>query len=232
MKYLFFDAGNTLILFDYELVATAVTEAGFPVTVDEVMRAEYAVRFDVDELVAPYLIDPHAAVPRMADILPYGNFHGHIFHRLGVPARLIPDLEQKLSAMQGRLWTAVAPGTPEALEGLRRRGYRLNVISNSDGSVERILEEVGLRGFFDRVFDSTVVGLEKPNPDFFLHAMQAVGAAPGESMYFGDFYSIDYLGSRRAGMTGVLFDRGALYGHVRCARITHLSQVESLLSSE
>lgn len=229
MKNLFFDAGNTLILFDYDLIARTVTEAGFPVTSDQVMRAEYAVRFAVDELLAPYLLDPHTPVPPMSEITPYGNFHGHIFTELGVPDRFYPEIDLKLKALYGQLWKVVAPGTAEALDRLKQKGHRLNVISNSDGSVERILKEVGLRPYFERVFDSYIVGLEKPNPDFFRFAMNEVDADPRESMYFGDFYSIDYLGSRKAGMTGVLFDRGALYKHVSCTRVTRLSEIEALL---
>jgi putative hydrolase of the HAD superfamily len=229
MKNLFFDAGNTLILFDYDLVARTVTEAGFPVTSDQVMRAEYAVRFAVDHLLAPYLLDPHVPVPPMSEIAPYGNFHGHIFNELGVPERFFPEIDLKLKSLYGQLWKVVAPGTADALDNLRIKGYKLNVISNSDGSVERILKDVGLRDYFDQVFDSFIVGFEKPNPQFFEHAMKEVGADPKESMYFGDFYSIDYLGSRKAGMTGVLFDRGALYTHISCARVTKLSEIEGLL---
>lgn len=229
MKNLFFDAGNTLILFDYDLIARTITEAGFRVTSEQVMRAEYSVRFAVDQLLAPYLLDPHVPVPPVSQIAPYGNFHGHIFSELGVPDRYFPEIDLKLKALYGQLWKVVAPGTAEALEKLRNKGHRMNVISNSDGSVERILKEVGLRGYFDHVFDSFIVGLEKPDPEFFRHAMKQVGADPAESVYFGDFYSIDYLGSRKAGMTGVLFDRGALYKHVSCARVTKLSEIEGIL---
>jgi len=229
MKNLFFDAGNTIILFDYDLIARTVTESGFRVTPEQVMRAEYSVRFAVDNLLAPYLLDPHTPVPSMSQIAPYGNFHGHIFDELGVPERLFPEIDLKLKALYGQLWKAVAPGTADALDRLRKKGHRLNVISNSDGSVERILKEVGLREFFEHVFDSFIVGLEKPNPEFFRHAMKTVGVDPADSMYFGDFYSIDYLGSRKAGMTGVLFDRGGLYTHVSCTRVTRLSEIEGIL---
>ncbi len=229
MKNLFFDAGNTLILFDYDLISKSISDAGFAVTPDQVMRAEYATRFEIDHLVAPYVIDRHAPVPAMQSILPYGNFHGSILTHLGVPGRLTDRISESLAGLYGRLWRAVAPGTEEALDGLKQKGFRLNVISNSDGSVERILTEVGLRRFFDRVFDSHLVGLEKPNPEFFKHALKETACEAAESAYFGDFYSIDYLGSRRAGMTGVLFDRGDLYRHVQCARITHLSQIEGWL---
>jgi putative hydrolase of the HAD superfamily len=105
----------------------------------------------------------------------------------------------------------------------------MNVISNSDGSVDGLLRDAGLRDLFDKVFDSHVVGLEKPDPAFFEHAMRMTGARPAESVYVGDFYSIDYLAARNAGMSAVLFDRGNLYRHVACARITHLSQMEQAL---
>ncbi len=78
------------------------------------------------------------------------------------------------------LWSAVHPGTVEALERLRDSGYRLAVVSNSDGRAEEGLAAAGLRPFFEFVIDSQLVGFEKPDPRIFEVALRQLGVAPAE----------------------------------------------------
>jgi putative hydrolase of the HAD superfamily len=100
----------------------------------------------------------------------------------------------------------VLPGTVEALERLRAAGYRLGVVSNSDGRAEEGLEVAGLRGFFEVVIDSQLVGFEKPDPRIFEAALRRMALTPEETLYVGDIYEVDVVGARRAGMEVVLLD--------------------------
>jgi putative hydrolase of the HAD superfamily len=85
-------------------------------------------------------------------------------------------------------------------------GLQLVVVSNSDGTVERGLEAAGLRDYFDLVFDSAVVGFEKPDPRFFEHALARAGAEAGRVVHVGDLYHADVTGARAAGVHAVLLD--------------------------
>jgi putative hydrolase of the HAD superfamily len=100
----------------------------------------------------------------------------------------------------------VLPGVPEALGRFRELGLQLVVVSNSDGTVERGLEAAGLRGFFDIVLDSAVVGFEKPDPRFFEHALERAGATASRVVHVGDLYHADVTGARAAGVHAVLLD--------------------------
>jgi putative hydrolase of the HAD superfamily len=91
-------------------------------------------------------------------------------------------------------------------------------VSNSDGTCERKLREVGLRDLFAGVVDSAVVGVEKPDPRIFAHALAASGRAPERTMHVGDFYAIDVVGARRAGLHAALLDPHGDWGDVDCAR--------------
>ncbi|MDP9349215.1 MAG: HAD family hydrolase, partial [Gemmatimonadota bacterium] len=116
------------------------------------------------------------------------------------------------------------------LEELRRRGYRLGVISNSeDGQAERLVRLVGLLPFFDFCLDSYVFGSAKPDPAIFLHAVEQLGTAPGETVYVGDMFMQDVQGSQGAGLRAVLLDPFGLHPDAGVTRVRSLRELPELL---
>ncbi len=98
---------------------------------------------------------------------------------------------------------SVEPGTREALEELRGRGYRMAIVSNTfvPGFVlDRHLAEVGLLEFFPERVYSCEVGFRKPDRRIFDTALSRVGVAPAEAVFVGDLFKADIRGAERAGM--------------------------------
>lgn len=89
------------------------------------------------------------------------------------------------------------------LERLSRR-YRLGVVSNFYGNLEGILEAEGLRPLFGAVADSGVVGVIKPDPAIFLHALKGLGSSPEEAVMVGDSVKRDIAGAKGLGMKKAL----------------------------
>lgn len=115
------------------------------------------------------------------------------------------------------------------LDTLRRRGYRLGMISNWDHRLFSIVEALGIKDYFVKVTASAVVGVAKPGAAIFHQALEALSAAPEESVHIGDSLSDDYHGARSVGMQAVLLDRhGKPYNGV--VRIESLSQLTTLLA--
>ncbi|HET7342333.1 MAG TPA: HAD family hydrolase, partial [Methylomirabilota bacterium] len=114
------------------------------------------------------------------------------------------------------LWTDLEPGAEEALRLARARGLRTGVISNSNGTIADILDELGLARHVEFVLDSSKVGVEKPDPRIFRLALERAGVEPHEAVYVGDLYSIDVLGARAAGLRAILMDPGACWGARDC----------------
>ena len=127
-----------------------------------------------------------------------------------------------------RNWTRTAPGTSAILERLAAQ-YELAVISNSDGTMARLLKHLQLARFFRSVTDSGVIGHQKPSPEIFHRALESVGAAAEESVYVGDVYSIDFLGAQKVGMQAVLSDRLGTYADLDVPKISKLEELEKLL---
>ncbi len=87
----------------------------------------------------------------------------------------------------------------------------MSVVSNADGRVEEILKEVGIAPYFERIFDSAVVGIEKPDPDIFRLVLDALTLSPEDAIYVGDRVAVDVLGANRAGIPAVHLDPAGLY---------------------
>jgi putative hydrolase of the HAD superfamily len=119
---------------------------------------------------------------------------------------------------------------PEAvavLTELRASGHRLAVVSNWDVSLLEVLEATGLAPLVDAVAISALLGASKPDPLPFQHALEQLGAAPGEAVHVGDTYAEDVVGARAAGVRPVLVDRDGVGGH---ADVTVVSDLRGLLA--
>jgi HAD superfamily hydrolase (TIGR01509 family) len=229
---LFLDAGNTLICMDFAWVSAELGALGFAASAESIRRAEAASRPATSARIASL---------QSGDDRDLFEFHlTRILERLdpaGAMGNLdLPVLGHQLAARlkrpgeDYRLWSWVLPGVPEALQKLRALGLRLVVVSNSDGSVERALGELGLARHLDAVFDSHVVGFEKPDPRFFAHALQMSRAEAGRTAHVGDMYYQDVHGSRSAGLHSVLLDPFGDWDVDDCVRCRDLGELAETIA--
>src|SRR5687768_702008 len=220
-----FDAGNTLIWLDHPFIVELLREHGVETSVEALMAAEYHAKLRLDELV-------RSRAPG-GDRVRGETFFGEIFQRIALPEDRIPSVAQRLWARHAErnLWCNVRERTAETLEELRRRGYRLAVISNADGRAESVLEAAGLLPHLEFVIDSALVGVEKPDPRIFHMACERLGVAPEDAVYVGDIYEIDVAGARAAGMRAILVDPLWRWGDYDCERIRAIHELPALLES-
>lgn len=131
-----------------------------------------------------------------------------LFRECGVSEADMPAVGERIKEIHDadHLWSHVEEDTAAVLDALLEAGYRLAVVSNADGRVERLLEDVGVRDRFEFVLDSHVVGVEKPDPRIFLQACERLGVEPERCLYVGDLYPVDVVGARAAGLRAVLLD--------------------------
>ncbi len=88
-------------------------------------------------------------------------------------------------------WDQILPGTRDALDRIGQK-FRIAVISNADGGIERVLTRCGIADCFESITDSGIVGVEKPRAEIFEAALTSMKARADESLYVGDVYSVDY----------------------------------------
>lgn len=113
----------------------------------------------------------------------------------------------------------VVPDAPAALARLAARGIALGVISNWDDTLEPILRRKGLHPFFRVFVASTLLGMAKPDPRIFEHALSLLGVEARDAWHVGDDPTADALGARRAGMRAVLLDPYDMYARLEAAGV-------------
>lgn len=123
---------------------------------------------------------------------------------LGAPAPSPELLAEALAAYYAHSETQwrLMPGAHAVLETLRAAGLRLGLVSNAgdDGNVQRLIDNAGLRPFFDPILVSAAVGLRKPNPKILERVLAAWGLASAEAVMIGDTLGADILGAQLAGL--------------------------------
>jgi HAD superfamily hydrolase (TIGR01509 family) len=129
------------------------------------------------------------------------------------------------------LWKSVPDEVPGALAALQRLGLRLVVVSNLNGTLRTHLGRMGLASAFDLMIDSTEVGVEKPDAGIFALTLKRLGVAPGAVLHVGDFFHIDVVGARAAGLHAWLIDSAGLYDGYDCPRFRSLSAVVEAVAS-
>lgn len=105
-----------------------------------------------------------------------------------------------------RQGVSATPGTPETLATLRARGYHIGLISNTIWPAElhlEDLEEIGVLPYLEHPLFSGELGLWKPNPAIFQHALELLGCAPEQAVFVGDSPREDIVGAQGVGMRAV-----------------------------
>jgi len=127
------------------------------------------------------------------------NRFGVLFGQLGVaadPAACARAYERNLA--QGHYFL---PGAEEALEKLSKK-YRLFIASNGTAKVQnKRLDSAGIRKYFEAIFISQDIGINKPDKGFFDYCFARIpGFDPKKAMIVGDSPSSDMLGGQNAGI--------------------------------
>jgi putative hydrolase of the HAD superfamily len=185
--FLIFDAGGVLVFPDFDLLALIGNQAGINTSPGQIAQAHAKLFWELDENIAKFRQFPKI------------SYFQDIFKQ-------ISDSEEKIKAafeltlMADKIkhiWTATYPWVTQSLQRMRDLGYNMAVISNSDGRVDQILQDLDIRNFFEIVIDSFVVGVEKPDPHILEIALQSLGWNPIETIYLGDIFYIDVWGQTR-----------------------------------
>jgi putative hydrolase of the HAD superfamily len=102
---------------------------------------------------------------------------------------------------------AVLGSAQAMLDALRGRGIKTGVVANSWPDPARVLradvETSGLAPLLDVAVFSEELGVSKPQPEIFLHALRQLGVAPENAMFVGDRLESDVQGAANVGMTTV-----------------------------
>jgi len=102
------------------------------------------------------------------------------------------------------------PGADEVVRQLKQRGYKLALIADGPAATFRnLLRQHSLTDCFDAFAISELLGVEKPHPLMFRHALDALGISAadyGQTVMVGNNLARDIKGANSVGMISVWLD--------------------------
>ena len=103
-------------------------------------------------------------------------------------------------------YNALFDDTIKILEYLNSK-YVLHIITNGFDEIQSLkLEKSGIRKYFNKIITSESVGVKKPNPKIFNHALKITNAISDESIMIGDNIEADVLGAMKVGMRAIHYN--------------------------
>ena len=129
------------------------------------------------------------------------NYHLGVQLDLQVCTKMYREVRQQTDIR----WKLI-DGVVDTLKQLKSLNIQLGLISNWDHSCRMVLSENNLEQFLEPIIVSSEVGIEKPDPSIFEKALKMAGAEPKTSLYVGDNYYDDVVGTRKVGMKCLLID--------------------------
>jgi putative hydrolase of the HAD superfamily len=189
-----FDVGQTLVDLDLDFLGSRLRERGITVENEALARALPDAWRLYDRLVDEGAQHPwHAFVDAVLAGAGVGD-------REPVVAWLY---EQQGSA---NLWRRPIAPMVELVAELRGRGVRIAALSNSEGHLARLLEEIALAPLFDAIVDSGRVGVAKPSRRIFDLTLEQIGVMrPDVVVHVGDSWSADVEGALGAGWNAIWY---------------------------
>jgi len=120
----------------------------------------------------------------------------------GVSAGLAVEAPSVTESVAGRFLAGARASLDDCRPLLTRlaRRYRLGIVSNFYGNLAAVCAETGLNDLVAVVVDSTRVGVLKPDPRIFQHALDTLGVEAGQATFVGDSLARDMGGARSLAM--------------------------------
>jgi putative hydrolase of the HAD superfamily len=200
------DVGGVITTPDHEMLRLGLAPAGADPSEADLDRAHYA---GMSALDAGFLA---------TGTLDWRQYDAAVARSVGVTEDRIGAAVEGLEAAWRHIrgWHRIVPGALEGLRRLASTGVNLGVVSNADGTVAEQLVaaqvlQVGAGHGVEVavVVDSTVVGIEKPDPRIFTVALDALGVAPADVarvVHVGDSIFADVRGAQAAGLRPLHLD--------------------------
>lgn len=93
------------------------------------------------------------------------------------------------------LFNHLFDGTEELLNYLKDK-YELHIITNGFEEIQSLkMKQSGIHHYFKEIITSESVGVKKPNPLVFNHALERANALPANSVMIGDNLEADIMGA-------------------------------------
>lgn len=150
---------------------------------------------------------------RTLHILPHHNFSDLLQIKIEIELQWLSEqgqfppeqIESKSKEIAGLCYEAARASVERAKPVLEKLHslYPMVLVSNFYGNISTVLKDFGIDGCFDKIIESAVVGVRKPDPEIFTLGVKALKLPADEVLVVGDSYSKDIEPALKAGCKAV-----------------------------
>ena len=162
----------------------------------------------------------------------YFEFNKRVLKNLGYDD-IDPMDMYKYFSNQNRHWL-LKTGVKKFLKVLKEKNFFLLIASNFDSNLNSLLINLGVIDFFDRIFVSAELNLEKPHIRFYEHIRDTLNCEAGEIAMIGDNLELDVYPAIQAGFKGfhlnMCASRPNRLVHIRCGLELEFFEIPDLRS--
>jgi FMN phosphatase YigB (HAD superfamily) len=232
IKAVLFDLDGTL--FHYhptsgEIMLNHLRDSGFHISEEDRIRAEHWVHYYFAHSTEIQDDDKTFGNDKKGYWI---NFTRRRLLSFGLPTSQANELAPQVSDYMSESYRPKVHVPEDAhvlLELLHEAGYVLGMVSNRESPFREDMQEQRLDCYFRFFLAGGEINSFKPDLPIFERALELAGTSPQETLYIGDNYFADIVGSRRAGLTPVLYDPIRLFPEADCAVIKCFAELPELL---
>ncbi|WP_067725812.1 HAD family hydrolase [Oceanobacillus damuensis] len=199
VDYIWFDLGYTLVHLNREEVyQERLKDFGIEKSLDEIALAYH--------LTDKYFMREHPGLLGKDRKQYAAYYQGKLNTYLGLEVDLIDESETSKFNQTVKVEWKAFHATLQTLMQLKESGIGVGLISNWNHTARKVLMENKILPLLDHVVISSELEIEKPDERIFVHAFRQSGVSPEKSLYIGDNYYDDVVGSRKVGMDSILIN--------------------------
>ena len=120
-------------------------------------------------------------------------------------------------------YMVVEPHLKLLLEKLRPK-YKTAIATNRSNTMDRVLSEHGLEGYFDLVVSSSDVNRPKPYPDPLIKILEFFEIEASNALYVGDS-ELDEIAAKAAGVPFVAYQNRSLLANFHIKSLKEIAQI-------
>jgi len=159
----------------------------------------------------------------------YIGYNIELFNIIGITVSTYQAL-QLSKYLEDALWVCY-PDTLIALKYFKKIEVPMGLLANWTKTLDKVLKDVNLTSYFDFVYSSYNLKLDKPNPKIFTKTLGNVISKFDKVYYVGNDYELDIAPAKKAGLIPVLIDRDNRYpDSVDCIRIKKLTDLGKIIN--
>ena len=135
----------------------------------------------------------------------YDKYFYEIFLNIGIKEDIAKKLSKNviIEYMDKTKWF-IYDYVVEMLEKTIEIGYKNFILSNHVPELTVIVENVGLKKYFNGIYSSANIGYEKPNLNVFKYVLKDLGVDKNTCIIIGDSFNADIKGGEKSGIKSIL----------------------------